>query len=272
MATIRRVAVAVVRAPVGVYAAALAYSFLFSLVPLLLFLTALAGALHLPSLLRVVAADGALPGPVRAVLEQSLSRLAGRPSAALMSIGVVGYLWGMSGAVRQGIVAVRAGYAQGSGPAPPWWWAYAWSLVLSVTVGALFVLEVALTLAGDGVLAWAAARVGLALPLAVLAGVRWLGAVALFAAMVTLLYRLAPERGGPLLPGVIVAVGIWLGASLGLSLYAPRLVAASPVYGALGGVILLALYLDLVALAVVVGAHVNGAWRPPPADAAGPGR
>lgn len=272
MARIRRLIAQAAAARVGADAAALAFSFLFSLVPLLLFLAALTGALHLPGPAHLLSGGGAaVPAPVRRVLEQSLGRLARRPDAAALSVGVVGYLWGMSGAVRQALAAVRRAYDGPLGPAAPWWWAYAWSLALSVSLGAVLVGEVALTLIGRGALAWLAARAGLSVPVALLDGMRWTGVCAVFVVVVALLYRLAPERPGAVWPGSLAALALWLAASVALNLYAPRLMATSLVYGALGGVIVLLLYLYVLGVAIVLGAHVNAAWRPP-ADEGGPGR
>ncbi len=247
------------------YGAALAYSFLFSLVPLLLFLAALTGALHLPGPGHLVTsgAGSVVPAAVRRVLERELARVLARPDPAALSIGVVGYVWGMSGAVRQALAAVRSAYDGPLAASPPWWWSYAWSLGLSVSVGAVLVAEVALTLIGRGALMWLAARAGMSVPAALVDAGRWLGSLCVFVAIVALLYRLAPARTGAVWPGALVAVAVWLGASFALNVYAGRLAATSVVYGALGGVILLLLYLYVVAVAVVVGAHVNAAWRAP---------
>lgn len=274
MTRLRRLAQRIGAGQVGLYGAALAYSFLFALVPLALFAAALAAALHVPSPARLMGAGGAgvVPAAVERVLSDSLGRLGRRSAPAALSLGVLGYLWGMSGAVRQALAAVRHAYDGPAAAAAPWLKTYAASLALSVTLGILLVGAVALTLLGRGALSWLAQRAGLGVPAAGLDAVRWLGVFAVFVAVVALLYRMAPDRPGPVLPGALFALVLWLGASLALNVYAPRLMATSVVYGALGGVILLLLYFYAVGLAVVVGAHVNAAWRPPDAGPAAPGQ
>lgn len=256
---VRRFAARLSEAEVGVHAAALAYSFLFSLVPLVLLLAALLGELHLPGPGRLLATGpGAMLAPgVRGLLRQSVQSLLRRPNATALSLGALGYVWGMSGALRQLLGAVRRAYDGPAAAMPPWWWTYAWSLVLSASVGLLLIAEVALTLAGRALLASLLSAGGGAAPALVVEAVRWGGMLVLFVVLVAALYRLAPGRSGRVWPGALTALAAWLVASWALNQYVTRLAPTGLVFGTLGTVVLLLLYLYVVAIAVLLGAHLN---------------
>lgn len=75
-----------------------------------------------------------------------------------------------------------------------------------------------------------------------------------------LLYRLGPSRwhhGMPLLPGAVLAALSWLGISWGFRLYVNNFGAYNRVYGAVGTVIILLLWLQLSSLVILVGSQLN---------------
>jgi membrane protein len=91
--------------------------------------------------------------------------------------------------------------------------------------------------------------------------IRWvLGLVALTGLFATI-YYLAPNRETPkwawVSPGGILAAGIWLVASLGFSIYVGSFGKYAQTYGTLAGVVVLLLWLDLTALAIVLGGELN---------------
>lgn len=103
----------------------------------------------------------------------------------------------------------------------------------------------------------------------VLSAMRWLIAVTLVVLAITVLYRFGPNREqkgiARLLPGVVLAVVIWAGASWGLSFYLSNFGTYNEVYGTLGAVIALLMWLWISALAVLAGALLNAelerAWH-----------
>ena len=91
-------------------------------------------------------------------------------------------------------------------------------------------------------------------------------AIALFTAGVTVLYRYGPRRDTPtpwLNPGSLVAVGLLVLFSLALSLYTSNVGELPPSYGLLGSIAVLMVFMQLAALAVIVGAEVNAAVETP---------
>ena len=78
--------------------------------------------------------------------------------------------------------------------------------------------------------------------------------------VLAILYYLLPDveqRFKFITPGSVVAVVIWVLASLGFSFYVSRFGSYEVSYGALGGVIILLLWMWISSLAVLLGAEIN---------------
>jgi membrane protein len=75
------------------------------------------------------------------------------------------------------------------------------------------------------------------------------------------IYRYGPSRETAewrwLTPGAVVATVIWLIGSVGFSVYVSNFGSYNATYGALGGVIVLLLWLWLSSFAVLLGAELN---------------
>jgi membrane protein len=90
---------------------------------------------------------------------------------------------------------------------------------------------------------------------------RWPGAVLVAMLVFALIYYVTPDvehRGLRwLLPGAVVGVALWLGASLAFSQYVSRVADVGAVYGAFTGAILLVAWLWLTNVALLFGAELN---------------
>jgi len=77
----------------------------------------------------------------------------------------------------------------------------------------------------------------------------------------TLLYRVAPNRRPPkwrwVMPGALLATLLWIGVNAGLALYVRTVSAYEATYGALGGAIVLLLWLFATVFVVLLGAELN---------------
>jgi len=75
------------------------------------------------------------------------------------------------------------------------------------------------------------------------------------------IYRYAPSRASPkwrwVSPGAILATILWIAASIAFSVYVRNFGSYNETYGALGGVIVLLLWLWLSAFVVLLGAELN---------------
>lgn len=90
---------------------------------------------------------------------------------------------------------------------------------------------------------------------------RWPVAFLMLVAWATTLFRLAPSKPLPRwrdgLPGGIVTAVLWLLVSLGLNLYLHLAAGANPVFGVLGGGLILLIWLYLLSLALLLGGEAN---------------
>ncbi|MBJ3761630.1 YihY/virulence factor BrkB family protein [Maribius pontilimi] len=94
-----------------------------------------------------------------------------------------------------------------------------------------------------------------------LASVRWVVALGVLIGALGVIYRYGPNRRrarpGWLTPGAIVAVMIWGAISWGFSYYLSNFGSYNEIYGALGAVIALLMWLYLSAFSVLLGASLN---------------
>lgn len=83
----------------------------------------------------------------------------------------------------------------------------------------------------------------------------------LFVVALTILYRYGPDRSPRTPwrnPGAWVAAGLWVLFAVAFSVYSSRIGAMPASYGLLGTIAALMIFLQLTALAVIVGAEYNG--------------
>lgn len=92
-------------------------------------------------------------------------------------------------------------------------------------------------------------------------GARWLIALSVLMMGLSLLYRFGPARIGPrgrwMTVGAFVVVILWIAASLGLSFYLTNFASYNEVYGSIGAVIGLLLWLYVTAYLILLGAALN---------------
>ena len=143
------------------------------------------------------------------------------------------------------------------------WWKRRW-LGLLVGIGSVLMAVIVITLVVVGPLFAASdvvASVGLAREYSMLwSYLRW--PVAFFALILwaTTMFHLCPDRAGPwrrgLAGGLLTAV-LWLAASIGFNLYLDIALETSPVFGALGGGLIVMTWLYLLCFGLLVGAELN---------------
>lgn len=89
---------------------------------------------------------------------------------------------------------------------------------------------------------------------------RWIFVVGVLLAGFWLIYRLGPNiKSARIWPGALLAVLMWTGASAGFSVYLTNFGAYNEVYGSIGAVIAMLMWLFISAWLVLVGGALN-AW------------
>jgi membrane protein len=242
------------------FAAALAYQMLFSLFPFLLILIALVGFLHLPEFFTWLQQQAALFLPedamkqVNPVIEQMQKEQGG-----LLSIGILVALWSSSSGVRSIMTAFNAAYDVDE--TRPLWKRLILSVIYTIGLAGLLLTAAGLMVTGPQVMQWLADLLGFEqLFVSLWVWLRWPLAVFLMMLSVAMLYYLVPDvkqRFRFITPGSVFAVLAWIGASLGFGFYVKNFGNYNAMYGSIGAIIVLLLYMYISAAVLLFGAELN---------------
>ncbi len=243
------------------YAAALAYHVLFALFPFVIFLVALLGFLNIPQFFDwlLEQARTALPQQAAGQVEQVIRQIQGQAQGGLLSFGIIAAIWAASAGVRSLMNALNAAYdVQESRPA---WKRYLLSILYTIGLAVMLIVAAGLMLIGPQVAEWIAGQVGLGnLFLTLWTWLRWPVAVLLLMLALAIVYYAAPNVSQPfrfITPGSVLAVIVWILASLGFSYYVSNFGSYGATYGSLGAVVVLLLYFFISSAVLLLGAEVN---------------
>lgn len=242
-------------------AAGVAYYAMLGLFPGLIALVTLYGLVADPGQLQTQLRSftSALPPAASTLITDQLYDAASSAKPRLtvgLILSLAGVLWSASGGVGGLITGINVAYDEGESRG----FLALRGLALLLTIGAivlailvvalLAVLPVVLDVVGLGSLAQTALTVG-----------RWPLLAALVMGGLAVLYRYAPDRDQArfswVSPGAVTATVLWLAGSGALVLYVGNFGRYDQTYGAIGGVIVLLLWLFLSAFAVLFGAEFN---------------
>lgn len=240
--------------------AALSYYILFALFPILIFISTLLGLLQLDvaSILRVL--DTVMPRAAVELCGAYLEYVGQTASPSMLWFSLIFSIYFPIRAANCLMRGVRRAYGLEGGVGL---FAYYLRLLL-YTVSLLLVLAVALVLTtvGQRLLTYFTAHLSFSPYLIEL----WhylrfvVLAVFLFAAL-GLLYALAqdrPQAAEGIVPGVLISLAAWMLLSLGFSFYVENFASYSVIYGTLGAVIVLLIWLYMSATVLILGAELNG--------------
>lgn len=243
-------------------AAALAYYFVLSFFPALIFLSAVVACSPAPDLFgRTLALIGRLVPPdsmglVRGVLADVITPNRGK----FFSFGLLGMLWAASGGFAAAIEALNHAYDVQEDR--PFWITRPLAIALALMIGGLLLLALGLMIVGPRFAGWLANRIHLSSLFVLLwPYIHWSVAISFTILAVEALYFLAPnvkQRFLATLPGAVVAVGCWIALSYLLGVYFRHFANFNKTYGTLGAAIALMVWLFWTGFAMLVGAELNG--------------
>ncbi len=220
------------------YAAALAYHVLFALFPFVIFLVALLGFLRIPGFFDWLLGQArtALPQQAAGQVEQVIQQIQGQAQGGLLSFGIIAAIWAASAGVRSLMNALNTAYdVEESRPA---WKRYPLSILYTIGLAVMLIVAAGLMLIGPQVAEWIAGQVGLgSLFLTLWTWLRWPVAVLLLMLAVAVVYYVVPNVDQPfrfITPGSVLAVIVWILASLGFSYYVSNFGSYGATYGSLG--------------------------------------
>lgn len=242
------------------YAAALAYRALFSIFPFILFLLALLGFLHLPDFFDWLRsqADLLLPPVAMEQVGPVIDQLQGS-QGGLMSFGILLALWTASIGVRSLMNAMNRVYAVEE--SRPSWKLVLLSVAYTVGLAVMLLLAAGFMTLGPQVMSWLASQIGMEQMLVTLwTWIRWPLAILLMMLAVALIYYATPDVEQDfrfITPGSVVAVIVWLAASIGFGIYVQNFGNYNATYGSIGAIIVLLLYFYISAAVLLLGAQLN---------------
>lgn len=242
------------------YASALAYQMLFSLFPFLLFLIALIGFLHLPDFFSWLRLQSELVLPPQALEQVNpvIDQLQ-QSKGGLLSIGIVIALWTASAGVRLMMSAMNAAYDVVEGR--PIWKRFPLSIFYTVGIAVMLLATAGLMVTGPQVMDWLAGQIGMEDFIVTLWTVlRWPVIIILMMMAVALIYYVMPDVEQEfrfISPGSVLAVVVWIIASLGFGYYVKAFSNYNAMYGSIGAIIVLLLYFYISAAVLLLGAEMN---------------
>ena len=241
-------------------AAALAYYFLFSLFPFVLFLLALVTMLPFAQGLEdwlLVQAGQVVPGDAYTMLADVIRSLLAQPRSGLLSLGAVLALWGASTAVTGLMGALNVAY--GVPERRAWWKVRLVATGVVVATSSFMILAFLLTVSSGPLAASVAGLLGPTGALALLVG-NWVVALAAITIVTATIYHVCPDVDLPwrwFSPGAVLFTIFFAATTLGFSYYVTHFGTYDKTYGSLGAVIILLLWMYFIALLLLLGGEVN---------------
>ena len=245
------------------WAAALAFFGVISLFPALLALVSLLGLIGAPAIGPLVENASELgPGAARDITLDALRNIedSGDRAGVAFAVGLGIALWSGSGYVGAFIPAANV----------------VWEVEDARPIWKKLVIRVALTLVLLALITVTAISVVLTGPIAREVGsiiglgdtavdawqlAKWPFLAVIAMLLLAILYWASPNVRHPgwrwLTPGSVVAVVLWIAASLAFTLYVASFAAYDATYGSIGGVLVFLLWLWLTNIAILIGAELN---------------
>ncbi len=245
---------------VGIQSAALAFYLLFMIFPFLIFISALLGLLRLDVAGILLALGEILPRGVVDLIEVYLTYVSRNPSPHLLVFGLVFSIYFPMRATNSLMRSVRTAYHLGPprGPVRHVLNTLLYTVLLIVTIAA----ALALMTVGDRILSYAV--VHFRLPFFVAEAwtkLRFPVVAVLCYFALFLLYALAQDVRQPwrnIWPGTLAALTAWMAVSWLYAFYVDNIANYSLLYGSIGTVIALLIWLNMSSIVLIMGAELNG--------------
>lgn len=198
------------------------------------------------------------PPQVTLLVSQRLAMLKQHPDGSIVTFGFIATLWSASAGVHALVPALNRAYDVVE--TRPFWRRRLLAVVVTIGVGAVAFAASLVAIAVPAVAQWIGGSLGAALD--------WLR-LPLAAIIMTLvlasLYTFLPNvqpRFQPVTPGSVVGVLLWVVASWGFGVYVRHFGGYEATYGALGGAIVLLLWMWVSVMAFLLGAEINKLLMP----------
>ena len=246
-------------------AAELAYRFTLALFPFFIFLAAMGGfvasAFHIenPTDQIMNQLGNSLPSDTSSVLRTQLTGVIGTHNAGLLSVGIIGSIWAASSGI--GALMKTTNRIFDVEEKRSTLRRYVIAITLTILGAGLLVVTFALFFTGQIYGQEIAGNIGLQGAAATaFTFARWPIAVCMILIAVAILYWQAPATDVPLrwiTPGALFFAIAWLVATYLFGLYVANFGSYNATYGALGGIVVLLVWLYLTGFLILTGAELD---------------
>ncbi|MFQ3543964.1 YihY/virulence factor BrkB family protein [Halobacillus rhizosphaerae] len=240
-------------------AAQLAYFFLLSLLPFMIFLVTLLGYLNIKEDRVIALINVYAPPETIDILSENITSLFNDQNGGLLSFGVIGTLWAASNGVNAIIKAFnRAHHVEEN---RSFFVSRVVAIVLTIAMVLVIAIAFLLPVLGNTIGTYVFSFFGMSNGfIAVWDALRWVISSVIFFIVLSFLYIMAPNK--PLrykdtVVGAVFATIGWQLVSLLFSFYVSKMGSFSTTYGSLGGVIVLMIWFYLSGIVIITGGEIN---------------
>lgn len=240
-------------------ASQLAFFFLLSLFPLLIFIFTLLPYLNLDQAEIFIFIRDYAPESVAILLEETVGEVLNKRNGGLLSFGIIATVWSASKGMNALTKALNLSYFKEESRS--FIVTRGMSVIFTVMLIAVVVVALVLPVFGEQIGIFAFSYLGLEEGfLKLWSNLRWFLPPILIYTVFSLIYWLVPsvklQYRSVILGSVIVTIG-WIVTSLGFSFYVGNYGSYSNTYGSIGAIIVLMMWLYLSGIILMIGGQIN---------------
>ncbi len=243
--------------------AQLAYFFLLSLFPLLIFMVTLLPYLNLDEAQVYRFLENYAPGEVYTLIEGTLSDVLQNRNGGLLSIGIIATIWSASNGMNAIVKSLNRSYELEE--TRPFIIVRGLSIIFTILMILLFAVALVLPVFGKQIgtvlFSYFGFKEGF---LNVWNSIRWTISPLIIFLVLSGLYWIVPNTKLTLksvFPGALFSTVGWILTSLAFSFYVSNFANYSSTYGSIGGIIVLMLWLYFTGNILLIGGQVNAVMR-----------
>ncbi|MGG5252237.1 YihY/virulence factor BrkB family protein [Neobacillus sp. SM06] len=239
--------------------AQLAYYFLFSLFPFLIFLFTLLPYLSISQHYMLSLLNGFAPTEAMNLIEKNLNDIMDHRRGGLLSFGIIGTIWSASNGVNAIVLAFNKAYNVKETRS----FIVSRGMAVLLTFGMVFVLIAAVLLPvfGRQIGVFLFSQFGFTNEFLVVWNMlRWIVSAVILFLIFTVLYWIAPNvklRCKSAFPGAAFSTVGWIVSSWALSFYVGNFAHYSNTYGSIGAIIVLMTWMYMTAFIIILGGEIN---------------
>ncbi|MFJ7669335.1 YihY/virulence factor BrkB family protein [Lysinibacillus sp. NPDC097195] len=252
------------RVEISALGAQLAYFFLLSFFPLLIFLVTLLPYLNLETTQVYSFLVNLMPDEVYRLIESTLNEVLTNRNSSLLSIGVLGTIWSASKGINALIRALNKAYDTEGRVGL---WDRGLSLVFTIALVIVIAVVLLLPVFGQQIGHFLFSIVNIEDEFESLwRNIRWSMPPLLIFLVLMAIYWLVPNTSPRLKimgvwPGALFSTVAWLIVTYGFSFYISNFGNYSATYGSIGGVIILMLWLYFTGMIIIFGGVLNATMQ-----------